>query len=145
MRALRSILKYTPLVVMALLVLAWGASLFSAFGYCVAMDERMRFVQGFEGGSFVVYAVNETARPGFYFGVDDYYRWVLLGRVHVPNEFHYASYRQRHLVLPIFLVLTFLLPFAIGPFLSYRFRLWHCLAYTALVALELAYYLRWQD
>jgi hypothetical protein len=26
-----------------------------------------------------------------------------------------------------------------------RFRLWHYLAYTALVAVELAYYLRWQE
>jgi hypothetical protein len=28
---------------------------------------------------------------------------------------------------------------------SFRFRLWHCLAYTALLAVELAYYLPWQE
>jgi len=36
-----------------------------------------------------------------------------------------------------------LFPLAIGPFVSYR--LWHYLAYTALAAVELAYYLRWQE
>jgi len=28
---------------------------------------------------------------------------------------------------------------------NFRFRLWHYLAYTALIAVELAYYLRWQE
>jgi hypothetical protein len=46
--------------------------------------------------------------------------------------------------LPYSVLTTTLLPPAIGPFLSFRFRLWHYLAYTVLVALELAYYLRWQ-
>lgn len=49
------------------------------------------------------------------------------------------------LVIPITCLLTVLYPFAIGPFLSFRFRLWHYLAFTALVAIELAYYLRWQE
>jgi hypothetical protein len=47
--------------------------------------------------------------------------------------------------LPFACVGTALLPLAIGPFLSFRFRIWHYLAYTALVAVELAYYLRWQE
>ena len=47
--------------------------------------------------------------------------------------------------VPIVLLITLVAPLAVGPFLSFRFRLWHYLAYTALVALELAYYLRWQD
>ena len=43
------------------------------------------------------------------------------------------------------LFVAVMLLLAIGPFLSFRFRLWHYLAYTALVAVELAYYLRWQE
>ena len=46
---------------------------------------------------------------------------------------------------PIPLLCTLILPLAAGPFLSFRFRLWQYLAYTALVAVELAYYLRWQE
>jgi hypothetical protein len=50
-----------------------------------------------------------------------------------------------HVMLPQLCLITAVTPLAVGPFLSYRFRLWHYLAYTALVALELAYYLRWQE
>jgi hypothetical protein len=46
-------------------------------------------------------------------------------------------------VVPIPWLITAVLPFAVGPFISFRFRLWHYLAYTTLVAVELAYYLRW--
>jgi hypothetical protein len=51
---------------------------------------------------------------------------------------------------PIFaLIRSFLagdwgIPLAIGPFLAFRFRLWHYLVYTTLAGLELAYYLRQQ-
>jgi len=47
-------------------------------------------------------------------------------------------------VVPVPFLITILLPLAIGPFISFRFRLWHYLAYTALVAVQLAYYSRWQ-
>jgi hypothetical protein len=46
---------------------------------------------------------------------------------------------------PIPLLITMLLPLAIGPFNSFRFRLWHYFAYTALVAIQLAYLVEWQE
>jgi predicted DNA repair protein MutK len=48
-------------------------------------------------------------------------------------------------VVPFALLITALFPLAIGPFLSFRFRLWHYLAYTSMIAVELAYYLRRQE
>jgi hypothetical protein len=45
--------------------------------------------------------------------------------------------------IPLLLCMTGLFPLAVGPFISFRFQIWHYLAYTALVAVELAYYLRW--
>jgi hypothetical protein len=56
-------------------------------------------------------------------------------------ELHFKQVTE--VFVPIPLLITALLPLAIGPFISFRFRLWHYLAYTALVAVELAYYLRW--
>ena len=44
--------------------------------------------------------------------------------------------------MPFLLLMSLVLPLAIGPFIAFRFRLWHYLAYTATVAVELAYYLR---
>jgi len=44
--------------------------------------------------------------------------------------------------MPLFRLLIAVLPVGFKPF--FRFRLWHYLAYTALVAVELAYYSRWQ-
>jgi hypothetical protein len=44
--------------------------------------------------------------------------------------------------LPFLLLLTLLLPPAVGPFTHFRFPLWSYFAYTALLAAELAYYLR---
>ena len=42
------------------------------------------------------------------------------------------------------ILISLLLPLAIGSFTGFRFRLWHYLAYTALVAVELAYYFQWR-
>lgn len=39
------------------------------------------------------------------------------------------------------MILTAILPIALGSFHSFRFRLWHYFAYTTLVAAELAYYI----
>ena len=47
--------------------------------------------------------------------------------------------------LPFAVLTIALLPLAIVPFISFRFCIWHYLAYTALVAVELAYYLQWQE
>jgi hypothetical protein len=49
------------------------------------------------------------------------------------------------IAVPLISLMTAILPLALGNFTGFRFRLWHYLAYTALVAVELAYYLRWQE
>lgn len=143
MPTLRRILKYTPAVVTGLLVVAWLASLVSQFGMIApspdgwgqiffgCADGAVAFQSSgsvFEAGPFLHFA-----SPEFYLGSFDAH-WD--GWIHpVPNC---------GLKLPILAVVMALTPLAIGPFISFRFRLWHYLAYTALVAVELAYYLRWQ-
>jgi hypothetical protein len=67
-----------------------------------------------------------------------------VGSKHLKRPIPLYYSRQFGVGVPIIVAVTAMLPLAIGPFLSFRFRLWHYLAYTALVAVELAYYLRWQ-
>ncbi|WP_254512742.1 hypothetical protein [Anatilimnocola floriformis] len=55
----------------------------------------------------------------------------------------YTLARFRHtLWIPLPFAITLLLPFAVGPFLRYRFLLWHWFAFTAVLATELAVYSR---
>jgi hypothetical protein len=69
----------------------------------------------------------------------------LLGRFTAHRLYKATFGDYWHVGLPFSAPITALAPLAIGPFLAFRFRLWHYLAYTALVAVELAYYLRWQE
>gem|GEM_PF-2911905 len=48
-------------------------------------------------------------------------------------------------LIPYACLLAAILPIAVGACTGFRFCLWHYLAYTAIVALELAYCLRWQE
>ena len=56
-----------------------------------------------------------------------------------------SSYVYERALIPLPWLMTPVLPLAIGPFLSFLFRVWHYLAYRSLVAVELAYYLRRQQ
>jgi hypothetical protein len=44
--------------------------------------------------------------------------------------------------IPIPMAVSFVFPFIVAPFTRFRFPLWSYFAWTALVAVELAYYLR---
>jgi hypothetical protein len=142
MPTLRRILKYTPAVVLGLLVVAWVVSLLLFFGMRYeqvsldASDGSLRFTWSFTwplGTGFM----GDTKNPS------PPHEWL--------GEFAYQNFREEMggsmglVHVPIPLLLTALFPFAIGAFISYRFRIWHYLAYTALVAVELAYYLRWHE
>jgi hypothetical protein len=136
MSTVRRILKYTPAVVLGLLVVAW----------VVTQGGWIEFVSG----KFVM-ALQHGSITGY---------WQESDRMYVFGDFRTEWWfndgpRLGHLRtadalgstgswFPIPLLCTLILPLAIGPFLSFRLRLWHYFAYTALLAIELAYYLRWQ-
>ena len=144
MPTLRRILKYTPAVVCGVLVLAWIASAFGSLT-CTLQRGRIEGSIWFFWGNIGVAVCDTplTDQTGVRFLAVPASTLHLLGFIDFTTELSLGDwyYGGR---LPILLVLTGLLPLAIGPFLSFRFRLWHYLAYTALVAVELAYYLRWQ-
>ena len=142
MPTLRRILKYTPAVVMGPLMVAWIASLlvFASCGIAMYGDgeypcqtyaciERGTPTLGYTYNVRPSW-INCAWRPNFEilrrFEFDMVPRWI---------EVHIA-------ILPL---TPAILTLAIGPSISFCFRLWHYLAYTALVAIELAYYLRWQE
>ena len=142
MPTLRRMLKYTPAVVMVLLVVVWVGSVSRSFGISVNTPAA-RILLGCERGTLEVSWVPELVP-------DPWYIWA---EEPIPESALVGSMLYgitgngtlSSVGLPVPLLLSALLPLAIGPFLSFRFRLWHYLAYTALVAIELAYYLRWQE
>jgi len=143
MPTLRRIVKYTPALVLGLLVAAWMVLAFSSVGY-----KARHFIIG--GQSSCIGAVFTTdeqvivGKPGWHFGISIFRIRNLIGSLEGSvDRFHGGNLLVTgHLPIPA--LVTLWLPVAIGPFLSFRFRLWHYFAYTALVALELAYYLWWQ-
>jgi hypothetical protein len=152
MPTLRRILKYLPSVVLGLLVVAWVVSV----SYRVVLFQE---VQGLESSpNQLVFGIAEgsvmlrlvpLARPSNEL-------WIPRQKERdrrVAGKFLYGNTlgfqpplaRTLTLAIPFAFLTTSVLPLAIGPFTGFRFRLWHYLAYTALVAVELAYYLRRQE
>gem|GEM_PF-534857 len=139
------ILKYTPAVVLGLLVVMWVMSWFVGIGYATVLRGRL-FAGGIADGTVGGSTFN-LRRMGVQTG------WRITKYEGEPSgflgrlDYHPATRGipdHKGVELPIPLLLSLLLPLAIGPFLSFRFNLWHYVAYTTLVAVELAYYLRWQ-
>ncbi len=146
MPTLRRILKYMPATLASVLLVTWILSWFIGFTYATVKSGRLWM------GSVGHASINASST--LYAGPPLAPK--LLGwHIELLEAESAATYTGRPLYLyhsgqwgvgvPILVAITGLLPFAIGPFLSFRFRLWHYLAYTALVAVELTYYLRWQE
>jgi hypothetical protein len=158
MRRALAVLKCLPAALCGLLVVAWVVSLFVE----VAVEYQ------FGSGRWSVYPVDGDLNLHVVQSVGDHANlygntigWSVrtLGRV---DRFHFVghfiggydklyfqepdSYEDdvSHLYcsLPIPLLLTVLLPLASGCLSRFRFPLWSYFAWTALVAAELAYYLR---
>ena len=150
MSTLRRILKYAPAVVMGLLVVAWAVSLCLWIGI-YEQSSGYQFALAVDCGEigFSVHDVqaNFPCPQGWFWNL----HWVqmahsrgILGALRLSNETLGVGWLWG-VEVPFPLLITFTGPLAIGPFLSFRFRLWHYLAYTAIVAVELAYYLQWQE
>jgi hypothetical protein len=157
MATLRRILKYTPAVVLGVLVVAWSLSIVCWLQYNVSVRYR---TAGVSIGESTIELWTSTSPPQTFFhqlrsGIHQDLEFdavqTIAGELkygNTPAVFSFSDpiHRQLYFLrVPIPLLLVGMLPLAIGPFISYRFHLWHYLAYTALVAVEFAYYLRWQE
>jgi len=132
MPTLRRILKYTPVVLLGLLALAWVVSIPFSMGIGIA-----GLSVGCDVGSLGVSYPSTLSGAGIIRRLEVLSSWL--------GQFAFYQWGgERYASVPIPIVLSLLFPAVLGPFGSFRFRLWHYLAYTLLVAVELAYYLRWQ-
>jgi len=146
MPTLRRILKYTPALALVALISAWFASIYVDFWLDIPAIHFGHYKVGAESGSLYLGFNDHSFPMGFYTQRDEFFTTAGLGRFACALERHQdGSLYRCWYDCPIAFIATAILPLAIGPFLSFRFRLWHYLAYTALVAVELAYYLRWQE
>ena len=131
------ILKYSPTAVLGLLILAW---VFTQGGWMELTTGKC--VIALQHGSVTGYWQKSDGMRFFWTSRREW--WLKdfphLGRLRAATPFGASGHW-----FPIPLLGTLILPLAVGPVLAFRFRLWHYLAYTALFALELAYYLRWQE
>lgn len=160
MTTLWRILKYTPAVVTGLLFVAWVTSVYYAIGFVstnpatsdlgtavmergdifVRLDNRL-----FSSVKFVI------ENPRLYEKGPRRQEEIFGTLLFVDNGDggpwqHIQTNLGRYAVrIPFLLLITAMLPLAIGPFISYRFRLWHYFAFIAILSLELAYYLQWQS
>jgi len=145
MSTLRRILRYGPPVFLGLLIAVWLCGCLVRYGVAFAIpatgDEVLLEVHS----GTVEFALN------VYF-LAEYGPYAQAQRVSIERMLGYFQLRYHsglagrpvmELDLPLPLLITLALPLAIGSAIGFRFRLWQYLAYTALVALELAYYLRW--
>jgi hypothetical protein len=136
MHTIHRILKYTPAVVLGTLVVAW---VLTQGGWMEFVSGK--FVIALQHGSITGYW-QESDRV-FFFG-DFRQEWWF---DNAPKLGHLRSADPLGSTgswFPIPLLATLILPLAIGPFISFRFRLWHYFAFLTIVAVELAFYLWWQ-
>src|SRR5688500_1510907 len=141
MPALRRILKYTPTVAIGLLVVLWTVNIFwRVWVFPPQLGSSHYHMVSLSHGGLTYFHV-----PGS--GWDRNYS---RGRIELKSReatlylgmrsFNTNDPSRARVMIPYSVLITAILPLALGPILSFRFRLWHYLAYTALVAVELAYY-----
>jgi hypothetical protein len=138
MPTLRRILKYTPAAVLGLLVVVWVHTYFQSDFISHDLVSGWHETYGLVECS-VYWEVIHPEYPPLILPQES--RWGILGFF----EFDWDANEPGAYVVqvPIAVLVTAIFPMAIGALVSFRFHLWHYLAYTALIALEIAYYLRW--
>jgi hypothetical protein len=133
-----AILKYLPAVLCGLLVVAWVVSLFVEIGVIVRLPDWNE--QPSRATIILFYPHAE-----FYFRRDEVARdtrSTCFVRPATKNIWSLRKYWQIGVAVPIPFAVTILLPFSVAPLTRFRFPLWSYFVWTALVAAELAYYLR---
>lgn len=142
-----NLLKYFPAFLSGLLVVSWLVSQFAwvATSYRLGTGDAAFILT--DGMVMYIYCRPKVGWEPFVFDTtsDPAYRRRYVGQlryVHsAPPDHWLNSARFRRAVhLPIPMILTVLLPLAIGPFVRYRFPLWSWLAFITLISCELAYY-----
>lgn len=153
MRRLLSIAKFSPLALSLSLVVVWIVSVFW-YAFAISSDDvqiKADYVAFFEGTIEIgIRSRSPHESPRFFhlFRTGKFPD----GRQMLGYFAVYADTNDRAMEpngywvinLPILLLLTCLLPFAVGPMIRYRFPLWSWCAFLTLLSAEFAYYLYWR-
>jgi hypothetical protein len=144
MRRALAILKYVPAVLCGVLVVAWAVTLL----YIIEWRVSRVYVTCYDGTVEIGLLPPGRLRPDgswaeFSLDWNDSDRSGMAGRFcQYPASRHFPSTIGPCTGVPISVLVTGLLVPCIAAFIRFRFPLWSYFAWTALVAAELAYYLR---
>jgi hypothetical protein len=138
MRRAFAILKYLPAALCGLLVVAWVVSLNITCGF--EPTHNGGFGALIANANLVLLRANQDGDPVWIRNEEQYFQSSWLGSYMLGRSVWFPPVDIVELPIPA--LLTVLFPLAIGPFTRFRFPLWSYFAWTALVAAELAYYLR---
>ena len=134
-----------PALLLGLMVLVWIVGWFGAATHRLTWGKYDVFL-GCGGGGFTFGCVQTGKIGGFTSGSSarwyrnyDWHR--VFGRIHFDTR-RWQEIGYLHIQSPSLCLMTLVLPLAVGPLTAFRFRLWHYLAYTTVVSLQLAYFLR---
>jgi hypothetical protein len=140
--------KYLPAVLCALLLFAWISSQFFSVQVAIPCGNGDVTLALHDGVLHYVYC-RPPARWGSFHAewLDDstprtYVSQLAYVRSGPPNHWLRSAYFRRALHVPVPLAITALLPFAVGPFIRYRYPLWSWFAIVVMLCGKLAFYVR---
>ena len=143
----KHIFTFALLIALALLVAAWILNFFGMIGIGTRsgnFDYHYTFTNGSasiaQEGNYMKQGVFWIPYPAVQsdMAAEDASLRPLRARLRFSS---YAPGRW-HLQVPIILLITAIIPLLVGSLSRFRFRLWQLFAFTAVVAVELAYFLR---
>ncbi|MBC7857094.1 MAG: hypothetical protein IAF94_26995 [Pirellulaceae bacterium] len=140
-------LRSLMVIVVALLIAAWIANFFGQFGLGTRwgkFDQHFTFRCGClsikQHGNFmkqgIFWSRHRTFPPAIAAGASD--QSPLAARLRVIC----LAWDNCGMEVPIILLITAMIPIVYGSFSKFRFRLWHFFAFTAVIAIEFAVFLR---
>lgn len=145
MRRALAILKYLPAVLCGLVVATWMVSAYAYVWASIPYSQGKVLVVGTLPGILAIQVERaDDTMPLVGAQLLDKSEFVERRKA-VVRWFGYLRFIRGNRVgiyLPIPLILSLLMPAAYGGLTRFRFPLWSYFAWTALVAAELAYYLR---
>jgi hypothetical protein len=149
MRRAIAVLKYVPAALCVLLLQAWVVVAIEANTSQMLIGRGVGISLFGQDLSVTVISNGETEFG--WSGQSDSRGWTwttIVGEPEqrIPKVFHRAQFLKRPYEIeacyPIPFMLSLIAPIVCGAFLAFRLPLWSYFAWTALIAVELAYYLR---
>lgn len=142
----KRIVAYLLLAVVALLVAAWIANFFGQFGIGTRSG-KFDYHYTFRSGNLSLSQHDNSMLQGLFWRtyppLPEFAADVgTLSSLSAHFRFTNIGAEDWFIQVPIIVLITVLLPFVLGSFLGFRFPLWQFFAFTAIVAVELACFVK---